>query len=117
MSLTQRRYKKESPVELLVACLAPLLLPSSLSLLILSGCEAGDIGSSTSTSSVDQSVDNSLHGISKCTDGTSLVCQDVGAGAFSVTRECVNADGTSVILDGPDIEESLPDKCFVPPEA
>lgn len=80
------------------------------------GASCGDIGSSTSNSTVDQSVDNSIHGVSKCTEGTTLVCKDVGAGQFQVTRECVNADGTAVIIDGPDIEESLPDKCFVPPE-
>lgn len=80
------------------------------------GASCDGVGSSTTNTSIDQSVDNSLHGVSKCTDGTSLVCQPVGqVGEFSVTRECVNADGTSVIIDGPDIKENLPEKCFVPP--
>jgi hypothetical protein len=109
--MIQRLSKKESGQASLELFLALLLLP--LSLFFLS-CEASDIGSSTSTSSVDNSVDNSLNGISKCTDGTTLTCREVGAGSFSVTRECVNGDGSSVILDGPDIEESLPDQCFVP---
>lgn len=110
MNLIRLPFKKELPAALLAACLTPLLLFS------LNGCKAGDIGSSTSTSSVDNSVDNSLNGVSKCTDGTSLVCKDAGAGSFEVTRECVNGAGDPVILDGPDIETSLPDKCFVPPE-
>lgn len=107
MNRIQHRYKKASPVGLSAACLL---------LLLSMGASCGDIGSSQTSTTVDNSTDNSLHGISKCTDGTSLVCKDAGAGSFEVTRECVNGDGSSVIVDGPDVETSLPDKCFVPPE-
>lgn len=83
-----------------------------LCLLCLSygACVTGDIGSSSddSDSSVDNSVDNSVSGISSCTVGTSIVCEEVGPGEFEVTQECQNADGSPVVIDGPNLSDVCP---------
>lgn len=72
--------------------------------LSLSSCYAGNIGSSNDTtdSSVDNSVDNSISGVSSCTVGTSFECVETGLGSFEVTEECMNADGSPVVINGPE---------------
>lgn len=89
----------------------PLLL--SLFSLSLFGCEVGDINSSDSADVItDNSVDNSQHGISSCTEGSTFVCAETGPESFVQTEECINVNGSPVILNGPEpISGELFDAC------
>ena len=76
-------------------------------LLTASSCGIGDVGTSrtevSSSSATDNSTDNSLHGISQCTAGSTLVCTPEGPKQVSISEECINANGEPVTLQGPDI--------------
>lgn len=83
----------------------------------LAGCGIGDVGTSSNTNNatVDNSTDNSQHGISSCQEGSSFVCDQAGPDTFTQTEECVNVNGEVVILDGPQvIDNDLADACPTP---
>lgn len=83
--------------------------------LLLAAC--GDIASTDSTTSntQDNSVDNSQHGISSCTRGSTFVCTEAGPGQFVQTEECKNVNGEVVVLSGPEpIDGHLADACPTP---
>lgn len=87
--------------------LFPLLLCLSLP-----SCYAGDIASSSDDTShdqsIDNSVDNSISGISSCEVGTSFNCVETGIDSFEVTEECMTADGSPVVVNGPDVSSFCP---------
>lgn len=66
------------------------LLPLFLFSLILNGCEAGDIGSSSSSAQVDNSDDHSVIGDTNC----SFLCETTAAGV-NFTRTCDGAQVSS----------------------
>lgn len=80
----------------------------------LSAC--GDVASthSSTTNSQDNSQDFSQHGISKCSHGSTLVCREGDLGQFTQSVECVNVDGSTVVLAelepvDDDINEACPE--------
>lgn len=95
--------------------------------LLCSAC--GDVAStrSTTTNSQDNTVDNSQHGISSCSTGSTLVCREQGEGGgadtFTQAIECVNVNGQPIILAelepvDDDINEACPapDAIIIPVE-
>ena len=82
-----------------------------LFVLFLSACE-GSLGNTTTTSSnsQDNSVDNSQHGITACSTGSSVVC-DFEGNEWQVTQECSGPTGDPVLINGPAFFAQQPAQC------
>jgi len=94
------------------------LLVCMVSVWGVSGCNGNFSSDSTSSTSQDNSVDNSQHGISSCSQGSSFVCTESGPGEFTQSEECRNVNGQVVVLSGPEpIDSSLAEACPTPEPA
>lgn len=101
-------YFKKTEIFLFVVCTASLWGGSL-------GCNGNFSSDSTSSTSQDNSVDNSQHGISSCSQGSSFVCTEAGPGEFTQSEECRNVNGQVVVLSGPEpIDSSLAEACPTP---
>lgn len=86
-------------------------------LFLLLACACGDVASthSSTTNSQDNSVDNSQHGISSCSQGSTLVCREDSVGNFTQTVECTNATGEAVVLaDLEPVDDDIHEACPEP---
>lgn len=80
-------------------------------ILLCTACKAsvGD-GDSTITNSPDFSVDNSVNGITECSKGSSVVCDEEG-NQWNITQECRAPSGDPVIIEGPNFFSEQPADC------
>jgi hypothetical protein len=95
-------------------------------LILCCSCQVGNVGTGDNPSgdtsiddhSNDNSVDNSQHGISSCTQGSSLVCHREGPNEYTQTEECINVNGDPVVLAGPEPidPDDIKDACPEPEE-
>lgn len=86
-------------------------------LVFLVSCKAsvGD-GDSTFTNAPNNSVDNSVNGISECKKGSSVVCDEEG-NTWTITQECRAPSGDPVIVEGPNFFTEQPASCVFEADA